>query len=110
MSRDDIRADSVAAVGVPPSDQGGAPTSYPRVVRPLAAPTIQKKVHDMDAQTDRHGGDDPVAHDIESRNPDSGGGPIEGVPEGDPESTEERRDGADERTDPAAPPAQEPPG
>lgn len=26
----------------------------------------------MDAQTDRHGGDDPVAHDIESRNPDSG--------------------------------------
>lgn len=87
----------------------------------------------MDAQTDRHDGDDPVAHDIESRNPDSGdivageqvldeghvapdqdagpgGGPIEGVPEGDPESTEERRDGADERTDPAAPPAQEPPG
>lgn len=26
----------------------------------------------MDAQTDRHDGDDPVAHDIESRNPDSG--------------------------------------
>lgn len=26
----------------------------------------------MDAQTDRHDGDDPVAHDIENRNPDSG--------------------------------------
>lgn len=98
----------------------------------------------MDAQTDHHGGDDPVAHDIERRNPDSGdivageqvldeghvapdqdaapshdaggsgtdsdGGPIEGAPEGEPESAEERRDGADERTDPAAPPAQEPPG
>ncbi|KQV24840.1 MULTISPECIES: hypothetical protein [unclassified Microcella] len=96
----------------------------------------------MDAQTDRHGSDDPVAHDIESRNPDSGdivageqvldeghvapdqdergpnegsasaaaGGPIEGSPEGEPESLEERRDGADERTDAAAPPKQEQPG
>lgn len=26
----------------------------------------------MDAQNDRRNGDDPVAHDIESRNPDSG--------------------------------------
>jgi hypothetical protein len=38
------------------------------------------------------------------------GGPQAGTPEGEPESHEERRTAADERTDPAAPPEVEEPG